>query len=460
MDQKVERNAKMVRKKADDHWAFLEEIEAPMWVDLTIEANFNNQDINDKWFRTSHPFHQCSSHQLKSAFSHSGEGIASSDFDLQGSTSPKIPLSVSKSRGKDYRSKKWKAENYDFLSSKKHPIKGLSGKSYLVDPQCGEKIKPKSGFLNLKGTSRSRSGFVCESSLTGNSIPSCSKPVSTCGDPASTLSSMGNKTCESNTRSTITSQSSQQQEQNYIEVSTIPFGPSGLLSDMRIGLRKSCTTRQAPRVERNTDKRLSRGSKSSSGKSSVGSSSNPCYDVRSSTSTSLRQKGITPDSRNVERMTYAAKNKVNNFSVSRASTIKIEEESSSSTRGTKINVVKSFHQEAAKPKVRLRTPQARALVPLGVNEQESSIAAVKSKEKMRAGRLKRLVVAGKENASTGRMTASQKCSGKGIAAVAMIRDPKGTKQSVRHKGGAGLVGCSSQGKVTARYEENDKPKTA
>ncbi|XP_059444611.1 uncharacterized protein LOC132176428 [Corylus avellana] len=409
-----------------------------MWVDLTLEANFNNQDINNKWFRTSHPFHQCSSHQLKSAFSHSGEGITSSD--LQGSTSPKIPSSVSRSRGKEYRSKKWKAENHDFASSMKHPIKVLSGKSYLVDPQCGEKIKPKSGFINLKGTSMSKSRSVCESSLTGNSIPSCSKPVSTCGDPASRLSSMGNKTCESNT-STITSQSSQQQEQSYTEVSTIP-----LLSDMRISLRKSCSTRQAPRVEMNNDKRLSRGRKSSSGISSVGSSSNPCYDARSSTSTSLSQRGITPDSRNVMRMTYAAKNKVKNLSVYRASTIKIEEVSCNSRRGTKINLVKSVHQEAAKP---------RALVPLGVNEQESSFtAAVKSKEKMRAGRFKRLAGDGKENA-TGRMSVSQKCSGKGIAAVAMIKDQKGTKQSVRHKGGAGLVG--SQGKVTVRCEENNKP---
>lgn len=69
-------------------------------------------------------------------------------------------------------------------------------------------------------------------------------------------------------------------------------------------------------------------------------------------------------------------------------------------------------------------------MPLRVNEQESS---------MRAGRFKRLAGAGKENA-TGRMTVSQKCSGKGIAAaVAMIKDQKGTKQSVQHKGGAGLV---------------------
>jgi hypothetical protein len=302
----------------------------------------------------------------------------------------------------------------------KHPIKVLGGKSYLVDPQCGEKIKPKLGFINLKGTSRSKSVSVCESSLTGNSILSCSKPVSTCGDPASRLNSMGNKTCESNT-STITSQSSQQQEQNY----SIP-----LLSDMRISLRKSCSTRQAPRVEMNNDKRLSRGRKSSSDISGVGSSSNPCYDVRSSTSTSLSQRGITPDSRNVMRMTYAAKNKVKKLSVSRASTIKIEEVSCSSRRGAKINLVKSVHQEAAKP---------RALVPLGVNEQESSTAGVKSKEKMRAGRFKRLAGDGKENA-TGRMSVSQKCSGKGIAAVAMIKDQKGTKQSVRHTGGAGLVG--------------------
>jgi hypothetical protein len=57
---------------------------------------------------------------------------------------------------------------------------------------------------------------------------------------------------------------------------------------------------------------------------------------------------------------------------------------------------------------------------------------------MRAGRFNRLAGAGKENA-TGRLTVSQKCSGKGIAAVAMIKDQKATKQSVRHRGGAGLV---------------------
>ncbi|PPR96263.1 hypothetical protein GOBAR_AA24414 [Gossypium barbadense] len=44
----------MALKNQKDHWAFLEEIEAPMWVDLISETNFSSQDIDDKWFQTSH----------------------------------------------------------------------------------------------------------------------------------------------------------------------------------------------------------------------------------------------------------------------------------------------------------------------------------------------------------------------------------------------------------------------
>lgn len=421
MSQKVERNTEMVLKKANDHWAFLEEIEAPMWVDLTLEAKSNNRDIDDEWFHTSHQFHQCSSRQLKSAFT--------SDFDLQGSTSPKLSSSVSRSRGNHYRSKKWEAENHELLLKKQHPVKVLSGKSSWVASGSGEEIKPKSGVINSKGNSRSKSSLVSESSLTGNAILSCSKPVFACGNPSS------------NTTSTITSQSSQQQEQKCMEVSTQPFSQSGFLSEMRISLRKSCVTRQASRVEMNNDKRLSRGRKSSSGKSSVGSSSNPCYEVKSSTFTTRCHKEITPDSRNVARMTTAAKNKVKTLSVSRESTIKIDEGSSNSRRGTKISVVKPTRQEATKPKVRYQTLQARA--PLRVKEQELSTAAIKSKEKMRAGRFNRLSGAGKENA-TGRMSVSQKCGGKGIAAGVMVRGQKGTKQSASQKGGTGLVGSKEK----------------
>lgn len=282
-----------------------------------------------------------------------------SDFDLQGSTSPKLPPSVSRSRGNKYRSKKWRAENYEFLLKKPHPVKVLSEKSSWVDSGSSEKINPKSGLINSKGNSRSKSSLVCESSLTGNAILSCSKPVFACGNPASRSCSMGNKASNSNTSSTITSQSSLQQEQKHMEVSTQSFGQSGFLSELRISLRKSCVTRQASRVEMNNDKCQSRGRKSSSGgKSSVGSSSNPCYEVKCSTFTSRCPKEITPDSRNASRMTTAAKNKIITLSVSKESTNKIEEVSSNSRRGTRISVVKPTRQGAAKPKVR-RCPNLR-----------------------------------------------------------------------------------------------------
>ncbi|XP_035543306.1 uncharacterized protein LOC109013959 isoform X2 [Juglans regia] len=433
----------MALKKANDHWAFLEEIEAPMWVDLTLEVKINNQHTHDEWFHTSHLFHQRSSHQLKSAFSHCGESTLTLDFESQVSTSPKLPLSVSRSRGKDYRSKKWRAENYESLH-KQHPLKVLSGTSSCLDLRFGEELKSKS--INLKGTSRSKSTLVCKSSLTGNAIPSSSKhAVSTFEDQANGSSSMGNRTCESNTRSTVTSQSSQQRELKCIEVSTQPFGPSGLLSNQRISSRKDCVTRQASRVEINNDKRLSRGYKSSSGKSSVGSSSNILYDVKSLTSTSIGHKEITPSSRNVARTSYVAKNKVKTSNVSKASTIAIEEGSSNSRRGIKISILKPAHEEATKPKV-----QHQTLQPLRVNARELSMAAIKSKEKLRAVRPNRSAGVGKENA-TGRMIINQKCSGKGTSALAMVRGQKGTKQ-LGQKGGAGLVG--SKVKVTDRFEKN------
>ncbi|KAF5478746.1 hypothetical protein F2P56_005282, partial [Juglans regia] len=439
-------------------------------------------------------FHQRSSHQLKSAFSHCGESTLTLDFESQVSTSPKLPLSVSRSRGKDYRSKKWRAENYESLH-KQHPLKVLSGTSSCLDLRFGEELKSKS--INLKGTSRSKSTLVCKSSLTGNAIPSSSKhAVSTFEDQANGSSSMGNRTCESNTRSTVTSQSSQQRELKCIEVSTQPFGPSGLLSNQRISSRKDCVTRQASRVEINNDKRLSRGYKSSSGKSSVGSSSNILYDVKSLTSTSIGHKEITPSSRNVARTSYVAKNKVKTSNVSKASTIAIEEGSSNSRRGIKISILnkeitpssrnvartsyvaknkvktsnvskastiaieegssnsrrgikisilKPAHEEATKPKV-----QHQTLQPLRVNARELSMAAIKSKEKLRAVRPNRSAGVGKENA-TGRMIINQKCSGKGTSALAMVRGQKGTKQ-LGQKGGAGLVG--SKVKVTDRFEKN------
>lgn len=291
-------------------------------------------------------FHQRSSCQLKSVFSHCGECTSTSDFDKQISTSPKLPSSVSRSRGKHYRSKRWRLDNCESLLNKQHPVKVLSGKSSCLDSQFGEEIQPKLSFRNLRGTLRSESSLVCESIHTGNAIRSCSKPVSTFGDPASRSSSMGNKASGSSTRSTITSQSTNQQKQNYREVPTQPSGPGTL--------RKSCITGQASRLDMNNERKLSKGYKSSTGKSSVGSSSSLLYDAKSSTSSLIHHKETNTVSRNVARMTYAAKNKAQTSSVSNASTTKIAGSSNARMR-TKVSFVKSAQQEAAKPKVRRRT---------------------------------------------------------------------------------------------------------
>ena len=56
--------------------------------------------------------------------------------------------------------------------------------------------------------------------------------------------------------------------------------------------------RQASRVEINKS-RQPEGLKSSAGKASVGSSSNPDYNVRNGTTTTIRTRDRTPDSRNV-----------------------------------------------------------------------------------------------------------------------------------------------------------------
>jgi hypothetical protein len=161
---------------------------------------------------------------------------------------------------------------------------------------------------------------------------------------------MENKADESNTVSTITYESGQQQQQNMGKSSRPLSQTSGLLSLIKTGTRKSCVTRQASRVEINGDRRQSRGRNSSSGKSSVGSSSNPCYDVRSSTSTSMQYKERTPDRRNMTRKCDAAKSKIFFFKASKTSTHKIEQGTSNYRMGP--NIAKSTCQQTAKPKVR------------------------------------------------------------------------------------------------------------
>ncbi|XXG41670.1 hypothetical protein AAC387_Pa01g2089 [Persea americana] len=120
-----------------------EEIEAPMWVDLTLEAQSTDKDIEDAWFQTSHPFHQSSSHELISMFSPSCEGkMKSPDFHCP---DPKLPSSVSRSRGKHYGSRKWKEGEHEVISlDKQHPIKHAS----RVEIKVGALLKDRKSSLS------------------------------------------------------------------------------------------------------------------------------------------------------------------------------------------------------------------------------------------------------------------------------------------------------------------------
>jgi rRNA maturation endonuclease Nob1 len=123
---------------------------------------------------------------------------------------------------------------------------------------------------------------------------------------------------------------------------------------VRNGLRKSFVTRKASRVEINDENKQLRDRKSSSSKSSVGSSLKPGHDVKSSTITLMRNKEQTPDSRNVARMTEAARKKKKDSNMSKTSDVRVKEKVFNSRKGAISNVSKSAPQEALKSKVRIR----------------------------------------------------------------------------------------------------------
>ncbi|XP_057974704.1 uncharacterized protein LOC131162346 isoform X2 [Malania oleifera] len=499
-------------EETEDHWAFLEEIEAPMWIDLTLEAKSMNKEFDDEWFHTSHLFHQYSSCQLKYAFSHSSVGNSESDFDILGATSPGLPSSVSRSRGKNYRSQNWGAKNCDPPLDKKHPIKNLrSNKSWLVSGRCevrrlksssgnskgvcssksslvcesriqnlgakncdpplnkkhpiktssskkpwvdsGKNEIGKSSSGNSKGACSSKSSLVCESSLSGAIISNCTRHICSFGDLKANSSSAAVTASESNSASTVTSEHSLQHHQKFLEVSSRSFDhKNGLLSALKISLRKSCVTRQAARVEIE-DNRQSKGRKSSSGKSSVGSCSSLGYDVKNMAFKRTLNKERISGNSNAMRISQAAKNKVKVSGLSKASTNQVEDRISNSRRGSKTIVTKFTHKEAAKSKVLHQAVYRRALVLHEFNKQDPLTAATKEKEKGAVGRSNRLSCSGKENA-LGKMAVIQKSCNKDASAVGKVWCQRVTKQSVVQKSGktgTGLIG--SKGKINGEWKE-------
>ncbi|KAK7405072.1 hypothetical protein VNO78_06255 [Psophocarpus tetragonolobus] len=516
-----------IKKKINDHWAFLEHIQAPMWVDLTLEVKSGGVDTgDDDWFNTSHLFHQMSARELKSKFSR-GEEILTSEVDLHGVNSPELPSSVSRSRGKHYNSKKW--EGID-LNTSLDKQKGFSKRDFQQGSSFGQEVKPKSisNVIRLKGLSSGKLGLASERHAKGktDSKAICSNPVSN--------SSSDLKTGESSARSVITSENTQevssqpydqkrsssirivslgksrvtgkvsriQAQKKYVEVSSLPFdqknrtsssdhksggstGRSTISSEntqkcrevsskpcnqkrsspiRRVSLRKSCVTRkvssilpqkkclevssqpcdqksrgssiisvrrsyvsgESSKVENGGDSMRSRRRKSSSGKSNVGSCSNPSYEVKF---VSMRRREKITDEKGEITMNLAVKNLCKTGEISKTSTILVEKANYGSREGSSISFLKPAYRRAAKSLVQYPSTSSRALLQYSVNKEKNCTGD--AKEKLGTIKVNSLPGKGKENA-TRNLTVRKKCPARGVSAGEHIKRDRTTEHSHPH----------------------------
>lgn len=385
-----------------NHWAFLDQIEAPMWMDLTLECKSAYKDMDDEWFHISHPFHQASSRELKSAFSHAGESSINLELGMQGSSSPKLPPSVSRSRGKDFRSRQWSQGDQSLTLDKKYPVKNLSKGGLEADKIIEYKTNHKKlTFAALDSDSACQRPALGsrDKKISSNSSAVYSdktRSISSCITSVNGEQYYKQELCVSDSSSTTTSEACAQKS---FEVSGPVLGQAtGLLSSLRVSLRKSCVTRQASRMEVNVC-RQSEGRKSSSSKSSVGSSSMPYKEREGETEKENKEK--TPDSRNVTPIVEAKQ--VNMSKVS----VQAHNRNSIPKMVTGRSVSSSVPIETNKAKVHPSNVQRKALVPKRSNAHVSSNLVSKPSERIGSGQCRRVVSSGKENAAV-RMGLSQK----------------------------------------------------
>ncbi|XP_020553920.1 uncharacterized protein LOC105174774 isoform X2 [Sesamum indicum] len=279
-----------------------DEIEAPMWADLALECDSTDEDKDDEWFHVSHPFHQCSAKQLISKLSNSVEcGMI---FDLLGSSSPKLPPSVSKSRGKDYKSGKHEPVVCGFTLNKQNVSKSWSSRSLPIDAGSGKAITKKAFDGKVKDHPKYKPDPVGERTLPVTTTDAFTKSVSSSTDEKTSIKSVAFGG-GSNSTSTITSDTA---GWNLIKASSQSFGAtSRSLLNLRDSLRKSYVTRQASRVVIKGVNQ-SEGQNSSSSKSSVRSSLQPGCAGMNKVGTNMDKM---PDSRNSTTMIQLPTNKVN-----------------------------------------------------------------------------------------------------------------------------------------------------
>ncbi|XP_055807107.1 uncharacterized protein LOC129875898 [Solanum dulcamara] len=392
-------NLSKKHKEQFDHWAFLDQIEAPVWVDLTLECKSTYKDMDDEWFHISHPFHQASSRELKSTFSCSGESSINLEHGMQGSSSPKLPPSVSRSRGKDFRNRQWTQGDQRLTLDKKHPVKHLSKGGLeadkIIEHKTNKNHKKLTSFAALDSDSACQALSSRDKKISSNSLAVYSdkiRSISSCITSENGEPCYKQELCVSDSSSTITSEACGQKS---FEVSG---QTTGLLSSLRVSLRKSCVTRQASRMEVNVC-RQSESRKSSSSKSSVGSSSIPYKEREDETERENKEK--TPDSRNVTPI----------VEVKQANMSKVPVQAHNKTSIPKMvsgrSVSSSVPSETNKAKAHPNNVQRKSLVPQRANGHVASILASKPSERIGSSQCRRVVSSGKENAVV-RMGMSQK----------------------------------------------------
>lgn len=241
-------------------------------------------------------FHQCSSSQLLSTIFHPNS------ITIQEPPSPKLPPSVSKSRGKNYKTKAWGQRNNLTISNKQHPVKTLTMKSSRT---TGSSNNTKPNSIKTPKVSSS-----CESGVTNNtSRPKLSKPK-----PSLCSFSSQEQEKEGSAMSSVTSNRNEHHEKKGLEVSKSNQS-SEFLTSLRNNLRRSCATRPAVRVVRCSEGGLKSSSRKSSVASSSSSSLNQCKDAQNKPRvsqppmTKLRVLNVTKEApaQNVRNLTKSNK---------------------------------------------------------------------------------------------------------------------------------------------------------
>lgn len=413
------------RSETDDkHWEFLDEIEAPLWVDLTLECESGYNDKDDEWFHVIHPFHECSSRQLIAKFGHSAEDHVNLELDIQEKSSPRIPLSVSKSRGKDYR-RNGVQGNQMVMFNDQHPVKTLNQKSSFLSSNSNRMTGSKSSNGRRKEVAGSSSGSRVESNLSEMAGPCDIRKVPPLCDQKFTSNSNVSEKGESSSSSTITSEGNGPQHQNSLEVSSHSFGQTrGFLSALKVSLRKSCVTRQASRVEI-ANGRLSEGQKSSSGKTSVGSSTN-LGDGRRIWAARHSKDMTPPDSKNLGT-SVACKQNLHEAKLPKAPDL--QPHCTISNPKLRSQSFKSLPINQETSKVKQQKLHANVLVPHSVNKHYPPTATVKVKEKVVASSCGQIPRGRKENLAA-KVAPRQKLSMRNTMHVPRVT-PRVPEKSVR-----------------------------